>query len=105
MSAITLVYVLFGDRESAQACALAMVERRLAACANLLGDCTSIYPWEGQIAQAQEVPVLFKTAPARREALVAALEAMHGYDVPAILSWPAEATADYAAWVVRETQG
>ncbi|MBN8819141.1 MAG: divalent-cation tolerance protein CutA [Sphingomonas sp.] len=105
MSGIALVYVLFGDRESAQACAQAMVAQRLAACANLLNDCTSIYPWEGQIAQAQEVPVLFKTAPAGRAALMAALEALHGYDVPAILSWPAEATADYAAWVARETQG
>ena len=102
MTEIALVYVLFGDRPTAEAIARAMIEERLAACANLLGDGRSIYRWEGRIEDAVEVPVLFKTAPSRRDALIAALAARHGYDLPAILSWPADATADYAAWVARE---
>ena len=104
MSAIALVYVLYGDRLAAEQAARGMVERRLAACANLLGESQSFYPWEGRIEDAREVPVLFKTAPARREALMAALAQDHGYALPAILSWPADATPDYAEWVARETQ-
>jgi periplasmic divalent cation tolerance protein len=103
MSEIVLVYTLFGDRDAAEAVARAMVERRLAACANLLGDGTSIYPWEGRIDRAGEVPVLFKTVPARRDALMAAIGAMHNYDLPAILSWSAVTTPAYAAWVAGET--
>ena len=104
MSEIAFVYVLFGDQASAQTVARAMVEQRLAACANVLAPGQSIYPWEGRIAEAEEVPVLLKTAPARREALMTALEKAHDYKLPAILSWPVTATADYAAWVAAETE-
>lgn len=103
MTGIALVYVLYGDRAAAERAARAMVERRLAACANVLGEGRSLYSWQGRIEDAGEVPVLFKTAPARRDALMEALARDHGYDLPAILSWPAEASADYAAWVARET--
>lgn len=103
MSEIALVYALFGDRTAGERAARAMIERRLAACANILGDCTSIYPWESKIEQADEVPVLFKTMPARRDALMTALSGMHDYDVPAILSWAAVTTPAYAAWVAKET--
>lgn len=105
MSEIALVYVLFGDRASAETIARDMVEERLAACANLLGEGQSIYPWEGRVETASEVPVLFKTAPARRDALMAALAQRHGYDLPAILSWPVSTTPDYATWVMKETAG
>lgn len=104
MSEIALVYVLFGDRASAQTAARSMVEQHLAACANILAAGQSIYPWEGRIEEADEVPVLFKTASARREALMAALTQVHAYALPAILSWPVTASADYAAWVAAETQ-
>jgi len=104
MNEIALVYVLFGDRAAAEGAARMMVERRLAACANLLGECTSIYRWEGQMEQAGEVPVLFKTVPARRAALMAALGEAHSYELPAILSWTAQTTAAYAAWVASETE-
>jgi len=105
MSEIALVYVLYGDRAAAETAARDMIDQRLAACANLLGESQSFYPWDGKIEDAREVPVLFKTAPARREALMTALAAAHGYDLPAILSWPVQASADYADWVARETQG
>jgi periplasmic divalent cation tolerance protein len=104
MSEIALVYALFGERDAAEAIAKAMVEQRLAACANILGDCRSIYTWEGQIKQADEVAVIFKTMPARREALMTAIGAAHAYDLPAILSWPAATTPAYADWVAQETQ-
>ncbi len=38
-----------------------MVEERLAACVNILAPCRSIYRWEGEVEQADEVPALFKT--------------------------------------------
>ncbi len=103
MSEIALVYVLFGDRPAAETAARSMIEQRLAACANILANGQSIYRWEGRIEDASEVPVLFKTAPARCEALTATLAQGHNYDLPAILSWPVVTTPDYAAWVAMET--
>ncbi len=105
MSEIALVYVLYGTREAAEAAAQAMVEQRLAACANVLAEGQSVYRWAGAIESAREVPVLFKTAPARRDALMAALERDHDYELPAILSWAAVATPGYAGWVASETAG
>ncbi|HWJ70291.1 MAG TPA: divalent-cation tolerance protein CutA [Sphingobium sp.] len=105
MSEIALVYVLYGTRAAAGAAARAMVDQRLAACANILAAGESVYHWGGAIESAGEVPVLFKTAPARRDALMAALARDHDYDLPAILSWAATATPAYADWVAGETAG
>jgi periplasmic divalent cation tolerance protein len=104
MSAIAIVYALFGDRTAAEKAAVAMVEQRLAACANVLAPCLSVYHWEGRLEQAEESPVLFKTSLDRRDALIAALAAGHAYDVPAISGWSVTTTLDYAAWVEAETQ-
>lgn len=100
MSAVALVYTLFGSREAAARIARQMVEERLAACANLLGEATSFYEWNGAMETAAEVPVLFKTAPSRRDALMARIAELHDYDVPAILALPVDAAhAAFAQWV------
>jgi periplasmic divalent cation tolerance protein len=96
---IALVYVVYADRAAAQAAARTMVEQRLAACANVLGDCRSVYRWDGAVAEADECPVLFKTRPAGCAALTTAIGQAHGYDLPAILCWTAATTPAYAAWI------
>ncbi|WP_257554508.1 divalent-cation tolerance protein CutA [Sphingobium sp. CFD-2] len=104
MSAVALVYTLFGSREAATRIARQLVEERLAACANLLGEATSIYEWNGAVDTAAEVPVLFKTAPARRDALMARMAELHDYQVPAILALPVDAAhAAFARWVDDRT--
>lgn len=105
MSAIALVYTLVGDRPTAESLAREMVTGHLAACANILTGSRSLYPWAGALEEADEVPLLFKTSPYRKDALMAALASSHPYDLPAILSWPAEATPAYAAWVADQTAG
>ena len=104
MSVIAIVYALFGDREAAEQAATHMVEQRLAACANILAPCTSIYHWEGALERAEEHPVLFKTSLEQRDALTAALAAGHDYAVPAISGWSATTTIPYGAWVDEQTR-
>lgn len=105
MSDLTLVYTLFGSREDAERIARMMVEGGLAACANLLSPSQSVYRWNGALEQQQEYPVLFKTAAAQRESLIAALGQAHDYDLPAIIDWPAHAMPDYVRWVADMTGG
>ncbi len=105
MTEIAIVYATFGDRTSAENIAAQMIERHLAACANIQSPCLSIYRWEGATGRSEEIPVLFKTSLAQRAALMAALAAAHDYALPAISSWTATTTADYGAWVEAETQG
>ena len=99
---IATVYAVFADAAEAERIAAAMVEERLAACANMLAPCRSIYRWQGKVERAEEVPVLFKTA--RAEALIARIAALHSYDVPAAVAWPITvAHPPYRAWVEAES--
>jgi periplasmic divalent cation tolerance protein len=105
MSEIVTVYATFPDAGKAARIARALVEERLAACANLLGPCRSIYRWEGKVEETQEVAALFKTTRAGAEPLLARLAELHSYDVPAAVVWPiAEAVPAYAEWVTSEVR-
>ena len=103
-AAIVTVYATFGSDEEAQRIARQLVEERLAACANILAPCHSIYRWQGEIEEAQEVPALFKTRADVAPALIARLGALHSYDEPAAVVWPiAGAPGSYRSWVMDET--
>jgi periplasmic divalent cation tolerance protein len=100
---IVSVYAVFADAGEAERIGRQMVEERLAACVNILAPCRSIYRWRGAIEEAEEVPALFKTRRDAAAALVARIEALHSYDVPAVAVWPvAETVPAYAAWVREE---
>ena len=97
---IATVYAVFGSAEEAERIAGTVVEERLAACANILAPCRSIYRWNGAIEVAAEVPALFKTRADAAEALVARIAALHSYDVPAVVIWPIErALPAYSEWI------
>jgi periplasmic divalent cation tolerance protein len=101
---IATVYAVFADAEEAERIAATVVEERLAACANILAPCRSIYRWQGKSERAEEVPALFKTA--RPEALIARIAELHSYDVPAAVAWPiAAAHPAYAEWVSADSGG
>ena len=105
MSEIVSVYATFGSEEEARFVARTVVEEGFAACANILAPCRSVYRWQGEIEEADEVPVLLKTAAARAEALLARIAELHSYDVPAAVVWPiADALDSYARWVADEVR-
>jgi len=79
-----LVLTSYPTREAALAAAHGAVERRLAACAQVIAA-ESRYRWRGRVESAAESIVLFKTVPKRVGALFAWLRAGHAYDVPEIV--------------------
>jgi periplasmic divalent cation tolerance protein len=103
MPEIFTVYAIFASIEQARRIARTLVEERLAACANILGPCRSIYRWQGAIEESEEVAALFKTRAETAEALLARLADLHSYDVPAAVVWPIEGALDrYSDWVRAE---
>lgn len=101
---IATVFAVFADTAEAERIASAVVEEQLAACANILSPCRSIYRWQGKVERAEEVPALFKTI--RAEALIARIAELHSYDVPAAVAWPIEAALPaYAEWMRTESSG
>ena len=103
MTGIVSVYAVFADSDEAQRVARAVVEERLAACANILGPCRSIYRWQGTVEEADEVAAIFKARADKAEALTARIAALHSYEVPAIVAWPIDsAWPVYRDWVISE---
>lgn len=101
---ILLVITSLPDRDAAVRLAQGLVERRLAACVNVLGACTSVYRWKDSIEQADEVTVLVKTRAARYAELEAAIRELHPYELPEIVAVPVvRGLPDYLEWVAEET--
>jgi periplasmic divalent cation tolerance protein len=104
MSGIATVYATFADAAEAERIARQLVEERLAACANILGPCRSIYRWQGAIEEGDEVAALFKTRAESAPQLIERLGQLHSYDVPAAVVWPISETGEgYRAWVLEST--
>jgi periplasmic divalent cation tolerance protein len=99
MSVISL-YVVFADVDEAERIGRLMVEERLAACINILGQVRSIYRWKGAIEISDEVAAVFKTTDERAGLLITRIAALHSYDVPCIAAWPIDKIlGTYADWV------
>lgn len=99
-----LVLTTLPNRDAAMSLAQLIVERRLAACINVLAGCTSVYRWKGAVEEASEVPVLIKTRAARYPELEAAIMSLHPYELPEIIAVPAvRGLAGYLDWVAEET--
>jgi periplasmic divalent cation tolerance protein len=105
MTEIVSVYAVFGNAEEARTIARTAVEEGLAACANILAPCHSLYRWQGRIEEAAEIPVLLKTRADLAERLIARIDSLHSYEVPAAVAWKIEASLPaYARWVDSETR-
>lgn len=99
------VLVTCPDRATAEAIGQACVEDRLAGCANILGQATSIYRWLGEIERAEEQVVLLKTRASLFERLAARVKALHPYETPAIVAMQVAAMEkDYAEWLKSVTE-
>ncbi len=102
---IVLVYTTYPSVVEAEAAARTLLERRLAACVNILPGMISHYRWNGALERGEEVVVLVKTRAAMAEEVRAAIVEKHSYDVPAIMVIPIESVdASYLAWLVAETE-
>jgi len=93
-------------QEEARQIARSSVERRLAACAQVIGPVVSTYWWQGAIETAGEWMCLLKTPASEYESLARHILAEHSYDTPEITATPiSQGNPDYLAWIERETIG
>jgi periplasmic divalent cation tolerance protein len=92
------------DRDVALKIARALIERKLAACVNILAECTSIYRWQGKLETATEVPLMIKTRAAIYDDVEAAIKSLHPYELPEIVAVPIErGLPDFLEWINAET--
>jgi len=104
MDAIAVITTV-GSRAEAQAMARALVERKLAACAQI-DAIESFYRWDGAIQNEPEFRVTCKTTDARYAAVEAAIRELHSYQLPAIHAVAlSHIYAPYAQWIRDNANG
>jgi periplasmic divalent cation tolerance protein len=92
------------DRAVAQKIAHALVEQKLAACVNILAECTSVYRWQGKIETAVEIPLLIKTRSDVYAEVEAAIKNLHPYELPEIVAVSVGAgSSEYLDWINAAT--
>jgi periplasmic divalent cation tolerance protein len=92
------------DRAVGRRIADALIERRLAACVNLLAECTSVYRWQGAVEMAAEVPLLIKTRAEIYADVENLIRSLHPYELPEIIALPVTAgSAEFLDWIDNQT--
>jgi periplasmic divalent cation tolerance protein len=96
------VFTTVETREQAQTLAHTLVERRLAACAQI-SEIESYYHWDGAVQHEAEFRVLFKTTDQRYADVVHAIKELHPYELPAIHAFAMDPIDEpYGAWIKNE---
>lgn len=100
-----LVYLTAPNRDEALALARTVVGERLAACANILGDITSVYWWDGRLNEDREVALILKTRADLVEVLTARLRELHSYTYPCVVALPiVSGNPAFLDWIAVETR-
>lgn len=104
MERAVFVYTTWPSTVEAEKAGRALVDRRLAACVNILPGMISHYRWEGKVERAEETVMIVKSRGSLADAIVEAVKELHPYDVPAIVVLPAESVeGNYLGWLLAET--
>jgi periplasmic divalent cation tolerance protein len=97
---VRVVLVTAEDRGAGLALARRVVEEGFAACGSVLPHVTSVFQWEGNMREEDEVLLILKTSDDRAAGLVERVAELHGYDVPEVLTLAVEGGHEpYLAWV------
>ena len=105
MERAVFVYTTWPSTVEAEQVGRSLVERRLAACVNILPNMVSIYPWDGKLERGDEAVMIIKTRASLAVAVEAAVKQMHSYTTPAILVMPLESIEQsYFSWIMAETE-
>ena len=100
MTEAVLVLTTAGNEGEAQKIAQELLERRLAACVNIVPRIQSVYRWEGKVERAEEFLLIIKTTKTRSTDVKAAIRELHSYDLPECIVISIEnGSEEYVKWI------
>jgi len=106
MGLYILCLVTIDDPEKAALIASHLVEKKLAACVNIIPAVRSIYYWRGQVCDETELLMIAKTRSDLFEEFQAAVRSLHPYEVPEIIALDIDqGLPDYLRWIDDCTAG
>jgi periplasmic divalent cation tolerance protein len=101
-----IVLTTCGNSVDAERIARELLERRWAACVNIIPGVRSLYRWQGRIEDDAELVLLIKTTAAALGPLKTALVEGHPYDVPEVVVLPIEdGSQAYLDWIAANVGG
>jgi len=104
MTDYCIITTTFPNNASAKSAARLLVERRLAACVQLL-PINSVYSWQGKVCDENEILLLIKTRAERFDEVATVIKEIHTYDVPQIVQIPiVGGFAEYLSWIDECTE-
>ena len=104
MTQYRLVYITAKDEEEANRIGKALVGGKLAACVNI-HPIRSIFRWQGEISQEDEVAILAKTRAELVDEVMSRVKELHSYEVPCITVLPLEkGNPDFLEWISQSTK-
>jgi periplasmic divalent cation tolerance protein len=104
MTANKIVLTTAGSMDEARRIAEVLVDRKLAACVNIIPKVVSIYRWKEKVEQAEEWMLLIKTA-APFERVHDAIKEMHSYELPECISIAiTDGSSEYFKWLIDSVE-
>ncbi len=105
MTNACVVLTTVGLKDVADKLALQLVERRLAACVNIVGPIRSVYRWQGEIHNEAEYLLLIKTTTDQASKVQSALKELHPYELPECVQLSIEqGSEEYLVWLASEVR-
>lgn len=100
-----IVFVTCPDNECANNIASSLIEKKLAACVNIINNVESIFRWKGKIEKSSERLLIIKSKRRLLKKLIADIQQNHIYQLPEILALPIiGGSKEYIVWLNDETQ-
>lgn len=102
---VRLIYMTAGSKDEAKNIGKVLIESKLAACVNIVDGMNSIYMWEGELQEDQEVILIAKTDVNHVQEIVDKVKSLHSYECPCILSIPVEGgNQAFIEWILNEVK-
>lgn len=100
-----VVLTMAGSQEEAQKIAHALVERKLAACVNVIPRIESVYRWQGKVESATEWLLVIKTTAEAFQSVRDAIQELHSYDLPeCVMLEIADGSKKYLSWIEENVE-
>jgi periplasmic divalent cation tolerance protein len=95
-----VVFITTSSEEEARKIAESLVNRRKAACVNIVPRVDSLFWWKGKLDSARESLLLVKTKASLFPEIISLVKEIHSYEVPEIIALPIMAgSEDYLKWL------
>ncbi|MBL0318609.1 MAG: divalent-cation tolerance protein CutA [Alphaproteobacteria bacterium] len=101
-----LIYITVPTKEEALLIARSVIQEKLAACANILPQATSVYEWQGTMEQTEETVLILKSTAKSYRDLEQRVIDLHSYECPCIVALPIqEGHSAFLSWIKMQSMG